>query len=120
MNTVDLIDELVKKPNEEIKYALLALMLKGKIDFLDLNASYISYLKEVNGDKEKQLDESDTCLMQMMFLGDRKKKFSEIENEILQRGLYRLNQSNRFNTSFLNKKFNYIGDEEAKKLTSNG
>lgn len=34
MNTFELIEELSNKPKAEIKYALLALMLKDKIDFL--------------------------------------------------------------------------------------
>src|SRR5574344_1190195 len=117
MNTFELINELSEKPTEEIKYALLSLMIKEKIDFLDLNSSYINYLEVKKDDNENMLIESDTCIMQMMFLAEKKKKLSEIENDAVQRGLYRLNQSKKFNTKFLNEKFHYIGDEEAKKLS---
>ena len=34
MNTFELVEELSNKPNEEIKYALLALMLKDKMTLL--------------------------------------------------------------------------------------
>src|SRR5574344_1103182 len=114
MNTFELIDELTKKSTEEIKYALLTLMLKGKINFLDLNASYVDSLKEINDEKESLLIESDICVMQMMFFAEKKKKLSKLENTIVQRGLYRINQSNRFNTKSINEKLHYIGDDKAK------
>lgn len=117
MTTTELIEELSKKPKDEIKYALMALMVDGKLDFVDLNASYVNYLEFKKDDNENMLIESDTCIIQMMFLAERKKKLSEIENNIVQRGLYRLNQSKRFNTKSLNEKFHYIGDDRAKELS---
>ena len=117
MNTFELIEELSKKPKDEIKYALMALMVDGKLDFVDLNASYVNYLEIKKDDNENMLIESDTCVMQMMFLAEREKKLSEIENNVVQRGLYRLNQSKRFNTKSLNEKLHYIGDDKAKELS---
>ena len=120
MNTFELIEQLSKKSKEEIKYGLLTLMLEDKIDFVDLNKAYIEYLKEKDDDKENMLIECDTCLMDMMFLARNKKKHSKldsIDKNIIQRALYRINQSNRFNTKFLNEEFEYVGDDEAKKLS---
>lgn len=92
-------------------------MLSDKIDFIDLNKSYIEYLKDIRTDQENLLSEADTCLMNMMFVAGKKKKRSKIEDNIIQRGLYRLNQSNRFNTDYINEKIGYIGDEKAKELS---
>ena len=117
MNTFELIEELSKKPRDEIKYALVALMVDGKLDFVDLNASYVNYLEFKKDDNENLLIESDTCIMQMMLLAESGKKLSEIENNAVQRGLYRLNQSKRFNTKSLNEKLHYIGDDKAKELS---
>ena len=110
-------NELSKKPKEEIQLVLLTLMLSDKIDFIDLNKSYIEYLKDIRTDQENLLSEADTCLMDMMFVAGKKKKRSKIEDNIIQRGLYRLNQSNRFNTDYINEKIGYIGDEKAKELS---
>ena len=95
-------------------------MLEDKIDFTDLNKAYIEYLKEKDDDNENMLIECDTCLMAIMFLARNKKKYSKLNNidkNIIQRALYRINQSNRFNTKSLNEEFEYIGDDEAKKLS---
>ena len=117
MDTFSLMNELSKKPKEEIQLVLLTLMLSDKIDFIDLNKSYIEYLKDIRTDQENLLSEADTCLMDMMFVAGKKKKRSKIEDNIIQRGLYRLNQSNRFNTDYINKKIGYIGDEKAKEFS---
>ena len=117
MDTFSLMNELSKKPKEEIQLVLLTLMLSDKIDFIDLNKSYIEYLKDIRTDQENLLSEADTCLMDMMFVAGKKKKRSKIEDNIIQRGLYRLNQSNRFNTDYINEKIGYIGDEKAKELS---
>lgn len=117
MDTFKLMEELSKKSKEEIKYALLILMLQDKIDFVDLNSSYVEYLKEKDADKENMLAESDTCLMDMMFFARNKKKLSQFDNNVVQRALYRINQSNRFNTKSLNDELKYIGDDKAKELS---
>ena len=117
MNTFELIEELLKKPKDSIKYALFSLMVKDKLDFVDLNASYVNYLEFKKDDNENMLIESDTCIMQMMVLAEGKKKLSSGENDMVQRALYRLNQSKRFNTTSLNEKLHYIGDDKAKELS---
>ena len=117
MNTFELLSQLAEKPKEEIIFSLKYLMTTGKIDFLDLNKSYVEYLEDYNKDQGNKLSEANTCVMDMMFLHRRKKKVSETENRAIQRGLYLLNSSNMFNMGNINKELNYIGDEKAKELS---
>lgn len=114
MNTLELIDELSKKPKEEIKYALLSLMLKDKIDFVDLNASYVEYLNLIKEDRLNQLIEAETCVVESFH----RKKGNKNEDDMkhTQRCLYLLNQSNRFQMGKLNEKYGY-NEEEAKKYS---
>ena len=109
MNTFELIEELSRKPNSEIKYTLLALMLKDKIDFIDLNASYVDYLNSIKEDRLNQLIEAETCVM-TSFLNKKtrdKIKAGGIDYNHTQRCLYLLNQSKRFQMDALNKKYEY-------------
>ena len=114
MNTFELIEELSNKTNDEIRYALLALMLKDKIDFIDLNASYVDYLNSIKEDRMNQLIEAETCVLESFY----HKKGTKIEYDIkhTQRCLYLLNHSKRFQLNDLNEKYGYK-DEEAKKYS---
>lgn len=114
MNTFELIEELSKKPNEEIKYALLALILKGKIDFLDLNSAYVNCLKLGNEDKLNQLIEAETCVLESFMC--KKSNINERDVKHTQRCLYLLNQSKRFIVDDLNKKYGYK-EEEARQYS---
>lgn len=114
MNTFELIEELSNKPNEEIKYALLALMLKDKIDFIDLNASYVEYLNSIKEDRLNQLIEAETCVLESFIDKIGGKKENDIKHT--QRCLYLLNQSKRFQMDKLNEKYGY-NEEEAKKYS---
>lgn len=114
MNTFELIEELSNKPNEEIKYALLALMLKDKIDFIDLNASYVEYLNSIKEDRLNQLIEAETCVIESFHC--KKNNKNEYDIKHTQRCLYLLNQSKRFKMDKLNEKYGY-NEEEAKKYS---
>ena len=118
MSTKELIIQLLDKSNEDIQDVLTILMINKKLSFTDLNKSYVNYLEYTNANKEKALVESNICLCLMMSLAENKETLSETENEAVQRGLYKLNQSKLFNMDSLNKKLNYIGDEKAKLLSS--
>lgn len=114
MNTFELIEELSNKPKEEIRYALLALMMKDKIDFIDLNASYVQYLNAIKEDRLNQIIEAETCVLESFH----RKKGNKNEYDVkhTQRCLYLLNQSNRFQINGLNEKYGY-NEEEAKKYS---
>lgn len=105
MNTFELLEELSKKPKQEIKYGLLALMLKHKIDFIDLNACYVEYLNAIKEDRLNQLIEAETCVLESFHHKKGNKK--EYDKKHTQRCLYLLNQSKRSNMSNLNKKYDY-------------
>lgn len=114
MNTFELIEELSKKPKEEIKYALLALMLKDKIDFIDLNAAYVEYLNSIKEDRLNKLIEAETCVLESFIY--KKGQKDERNNRHTQRCLYLLNQSKRFQMDRLNEKYGYK-EEEAKQYS---
>lgn len=107
MNTSELLKQLSEKPKFEIEFALVELMLKNKIDFLSVNKSYVTYLEIINDDREKQLIEAETCLINHLEPNRKDKSY-------LQRTLYLLNNSKRFNMESLNKKYKY-NEEEGKK-----
>lgn len=109
MSTYELIEQLAQKPKQEIKYALLALMRKGKIDFLDLNQAYVAMLEHVSEDQNNKLIEAETCVLLSFFN-------ENSDNQYTQRRLYLLNQSKRFNVDEINGVFNY--DEAVGKTES--
>ena len=114
MNTLELIEELSNKEKEEIKYALLALMLKGKIDFLDLNLAYVNCLKLDSEDRLNQLIEAEICVLESFIDKTGGEKEGDIKHT--QRCLYLLNQSKRFKMDKLNEKYRY-NEEEAKQYS---
>lgn len=114
MNTFELIEELSNKPKEEIRYALLALMLKDKIDFIDLNYSYVEYLNSIKEDRLNQLIEAETCVIESFHR--KKSNKNECDIKHTQRCLYLLNQSKRFQMDELNEKYGY-NEEEARKYS---
>lgn len=117
MNAFELLDELLKKSDIEIDYALLCLLRKKKIDFIRLSNLYTQYLEESFDDCLNQLVEAETCVMESFI---DKKIVSDSPNELkgdklsnyqhTQRSLYLLNQSKRFNMDSLNNKFRYNED----------
>lgn len=111
MDTFELLKELSKKPKEEMKYAILSLMLDGKIDFVDLNACYVDCLEIIKEDRLNQLIEAETCVMETFLYGKNNK--TDANHKHTQRCLYLLNKSRRFNMQSLNEKYGY-DEEEAK------
>lgn len=114
MNTFEIIELLAQKPKEEIKYSLLILMLKGKIDFIDINAAYVDCLERQNEDKLNQLIESETCVLESFHCKKSNKKDYDMKHT--QRCLYLLNQSKRFQMQTLNEKYEY-NEEKAKEYS---
>lgn len=114
MDTFELLEELSKKTKYEIKYALISLMLAGKIDFLDVNSAYIDSLKAINENSFNKLFEAESCVLESFHYKKGNKK--EYDKKHTQRCLYLLNQSKRFNISDLNEKYEY--DEEFGKKMS--
>lgn len=109
MNALELLNELLKKSEEEVDFALLSLLLKKKIDFVKLSTLYTKSLEEINEDKLNQLIEAETCVSMCFHskLGGKK----PLDQILTQRCLYLLNKSRRFNMSRLNEKFAYNESE---------
>ena len=107
--TFELIDKLAEKPKGEIRYALLRLLVNGKLNFIELNKAYVDYLELDAEDKMNQLIEAETCVM-TSFLNKKtrdKIKAGGRDYNHTQRCLYLLNQSKRFQMDALNKKYEY-------------
>ena len=111
MNTLELLEQLSKKPKNEIEYGLLVLMMQGKIDFLDVQQVYVQYLERLKERNLCEIIEAETCVMESLMYS--RKPRNEQEEISVQRRLYLLNQSKRFQMNRLNEKFNY--DEERAK-----
>ena len=114
MDTFELLEELSKKTKYEIKYALVSLMLAGKIDFLDVNSAYIDSLKAINENNFNKLFEAESCVLESFHYKKGNKR--EYDKKHTQRCLYLLNQSKSFNMADLNEKYEY--DEEFGKKMS--
>ena len=118
MNTFELTEELVKRPQEEVQYALLQMLINRKLDFETLNRTYVRYLEAKKEDLNNRLMEAETCVAESFH--DRKTKDKSKHRGIdychTQRCLYLLNQSKRFQMQTLNEKYEY--DEEFGKIMS--
>ena len=119
METIKLTQELSEKPQAEIELSLLLLLMKGKIDFVNLSNSYVEYLNLKSQDKEKIISELGTCLLSLMtnFVSG-KKTLSDYKNKVVQRSLYNLNRFKNINDiESINEEYHYIGDDKAKELS---
>ena len=116
MNTFELLEQLSKKPKNEVEYGLLVLMMQGKIDFLSVQQAYVQYLEQLKERNLCQQIEAETCVMESLMYSRKPK--NEQEEISVQRRLYLLNQSKRFQMNRLNEKFNYDEDACALSLTN--
>ena len=109
MTTLEIIKELSKKDNQEIEYVLSFLMQLGKIDFLRLNGAYVKFLEDSKKRDLSKLIEAEVCVAESLLYD--KPSIKDPQTEIsVQRRLYLLNQSNRFQIDDLNEKFGYDED----------
>ena len=120
MDTFELLNELLKKTNEEIDYAILYLMIKGKLDSHRMFDLYMKYIEHNNNDLKDRLTESNTSILDLILnlamSKSKRKSTVELANKAIHRGLYNLNTSGQFNMRSLNEKYNY-NEEEDKKLS---
>lgn len=114
METFELLEELSKKSRKEIEFALTTLMLKEKIDFVNVSNSYVACLEQIKEDRLNQIIEAETCVLESFM--HKKGNKNEDDRKHTQRCLYLLNQSRRFNMGKMNEKYEY--DEELGKKMS--
>lgn len=105
MKTYELLAELSKKTKEEIEIVLVSLMLTDKIDFMSVNTAYVQSLQYIKDDMLNRLIEAETCVLES-FIYDKMSKKKGCEDSI-QRRLYLLNESKRFNMASMNEQFSY-------------
>lgn len=114
METFELLEKLSDKSKQEIEFALTVLMLKEKIDFVNVSNSYVACLEQIKEDRLNQIIEAETCVFESF--RHKKGNKNEDDRKHTQRCLYFLNQSKRFNMEKLNEKYEY--DEELGKKMS--
>lgn len=121
MTILELFDELLKYPKEEINYALFYLLLKEKIDFVQLSEMYVKSLEKINEDKENKLIEAETIIMESFHdkpvkSEEKDKSRGKSNYKHTQRSLYFLNMNKRFNMKSMNEEYSY-DEEKAKELS---
>ena len=114
MNTYDLFQELLRKDKAEIMACLSVLMTEGKLDFKTLSEAHVVYLESQMKDYNDKLIEAGSTIFDSLVY-DRFDKKQATKNSI-QRRLYFLNQSGRFNMGELNAKYEY-DEEEGRRLS---
>lgn len=112
----DVYHKIEKWKPETIKQLFFLLLCEKKVSFKELSESYVEALEFDNEDKLNQLIEAETCVMENILHADRYNKKGEEYQKTIQRCLYLLNKSNRFNMTKLNKTFKY-DHEKAKELS---
>lgn len=114
MNTLELLEALLKKSNQEIHFVLLQLMIKKKLNFNQLNAAYVEYLQVLADDQRDKLIEAESCIIGSFSSSHKGKKDSD--KAYTQRCLYFLNHTNRYSMDELNKRYGY-DDAKAKQYS---
>jgi hypothetical protein len=110
----DVFHKIKRWKSENVKYIFFLLLLEKKVSFKELSESYVEALEVDNTDKLKQLIEAETCVLENIVCSNKPK--NQTHKNAIQRSLYLLNKSNRFQMEKLNKKFGY-DEKEAKKLS---
>lgn len=109
----DILNELLKRPSEEIDYAVLALMIKRKLNAHKVMDLYAQALEVWSDDLKDLGTEYSTSILELLLL---LKTENKSNSKAIHRALYNLNTSKKYKMDTLNKKFNY-NEEEDKKLS---
>lgn len=115
MSTDELLNQLMKKSAWEIDNALLNLLIAGKIGFIQLSRLYATSLENLNKDRLAQLMEAELCAADMLVNSNKSEK--ESYRKAVQRTLYMMHKSNRFNMTDIDKNYGYEGDDKAKQYS---
>lgn len=110
----DVYHKIKEWKTDNIRYLFFLLLCEKKVSFKELSESYVEALEVDNTDKLKQLFEAETCVLENIVCSNKPK--NQTHQNAIQRSLYLLNKSNRFQMVELNKKFGY-DEEKAKKLS---
>lgn len=110
----DVYHKIKEWKTNNIRYLFFLLLCEKKVSFKELSESYVEALEVDNTDKLKQLIEAETCVLENIVCSNKPK--NQTHQNAIQRSLYLLNNSKRFQMEKLNEKFGY-DEDEAKKLS---
>lgn len=110
----DVFHKIKEWKTENIRYLFFLLLCEKKVSFKELSEGYVEALEVDNTDKLKQLIEAESCVLENIVCSNKPK--NQTHQNAIQRSLYLLNNSKRFQMKDLNKKFGY-DEEKAKKLS---
>lgn len=117
LSTPQLMEQLMKKPHEEVELVILQLMLnkdeKNRLSSHTILDLYMKSLEIQNEDKWNQLVESNTSILELLLNVRTENKGN---TKAIHRALYNLNSAGVFNMKSLNDKYRY--DEEKDKELS--
>lgn len=117
LNTLQLMEQLMKKPHEEVEFVILHLMLnKDKNKRIDSHKILDLYMKAIeieNDDRKDKLTESNTTILDLLM---NFRKETKSNSKSIHRALHNLNESKQFNMKHLNEKYGY--DKEIDKELS--
>ena len=112
MEITQVFNEINSFPDWALDEMLLKLLCNKRIDISKVLTLYVKSLEEENGDKLNKLMEAEQCVIGCLSHG----KNSKQGKDNIQRSLYLLNKSNRYQMQTLNEKLHY--NEEAGKSLS--
>lgn len=111
LNTLQLMEQLMKKSHEEVEYVILHLMLnENKNNRIDSHKILDLYMKSIeieNEDRADRLIEANSCILDLLL---NFKKETKNNSKSIHRALHDLNESNKFNMNKLNEKYGYDKD----------
>lgn len=113
LNTYQLMEQLMKKPHNEVEYVILHLMLnkdkKNRISAHKILDLYMKSIEIENEDRKDRLAESNSCILDLLL--NFKKETNE-NSKSIHRALHDLNESRAFNMHSLNEKFGYDKEKD--------
>lgn len=108
LDTYQLMEQLMRKPKDEVEYVILHLMLNpDKSRRIDSHRILDLYMKSIeirNMDMKDRLTESNSCILDLLL---NFKKETENNSKSIHRALHDLNESRQFNMKSLNEKYRY-------------
>ena len=110
----DVLHKIKEWKPETIRHLFFLLLCEKKVSFKELSESYVEALEVDNTDKLNQLIEAEACVLENIVCSNKPK--NKTHQNAIQRSLYLLNNSKRFQMKKLNEKFGY-DEKEAKKLS---
>lgn len=98
---------------DECNGVIFQLLLNKKVDFTTVSNAYVNALECQNKDRQNELTEAYQCAIENFM--SRKKPKTESDERSVQKTLYLLNKTDRYQMNELNEQYSY-NEEEGKRL----